>query len=75
MKKITIVSPCYNEEGNIKVFYEEVMANFPFHKYNFELLFIDNKSTDQTRAEILKVCFKDKRVKAIFNSANFGQLK
>ncbi len=44
-------------------------------KYNYEILFIDNKSQDNTREEIRKLCNIDKNVKAIFNAKNFGQFK
>ena len=41
--------------------------------YQYEILFIDNKSQDNTRKLIRKICEKDKNVKAIFNTQNFGQ--
>jgi glycosyltransferase involved in cell wall biosynthesis len=42
-------------------------------RYDYEILFIDNKSRDGTREEIERLCAQDKRVKAIFNTRNFGQ--
>ena len=42
-------------------------------KYNYEILFIDNKSYDKTRELITDICSQDKKVKAIFNCKNFGQ--
>ena len=42
-------------------------------KYDYEILFIDNKSLDKTRTLIREICAKDKNVKAIFNAQNFGQ--
>ena len=67
--------PCYNEEENVLAIYEavrdELLRSCP--QYDYEILFIDNKSTDKTRDLIRSVCEKDKHVKAIFNVKNFGQ--
>ena len=75
MKKISIVIPCYNEEENARPIYEavrdELVRNCP--QYDYEILLIDNKSTDGTRAVIEQLCAENKRVKAIFNAKNFGQ--
>ena len=75
MKKISIMIPCYNEEQNIPLLYEEIIKLFKneLKKYKCEILFIDNKSKDNTRYEIRKICSKDKNVLAIFNIKNFGQ--
>lgn len=74
-KTISIMIPCYNEEENARPIYEavkkELTENLP--QYNYEILFIDNKSQDNTRAIIRQICEEDKHVKAIFNSKNFGQ--
>ena len=67
--------PCYNEEENIfeihKAVSNELQTNLS--EYEYEIVFIDNKSKDNTREEIRKVCESDKRSKAIFNVKNFGQ--
>ncbi|MBE6855413.1 MAG: glycosyltransferase [Ruminococcus sp.] len=71
---ISIMIPCYNEEENVKPMYDAVtaqMAQLP--QYDYELLFIDNKSKDRTRDILRMICAEDKRVKAIFNCKNFGQ--
>lgn len=75
-KKITIVTPCYNEEDNVGVLYERVKAVFAgLPQYDYEHLFIDNASTDKT-VEILKgIAAKDKNVKLIVNSRNFGHIR
>lgn len=74
MKKISIVVPTYNEEGNIDAVYNRVIQLFENElcDYELELLFEDNFSQDNTRNEIIELCQKDKRVKAIFNARNFG---
>ena len=74
-KTISIMIPCYNEEENARPIYEavrgELLKSCP--DYNYEILFIDNKSQDRTREIIEEICAEDKNVKAIFNSKNFGQ--
>lgn len=73
MKKISIVIPTYNEEPNVVPVYRvltDEMRRFP--QYEYELLFIDNASKDNTRALIRKLCCEDHHVKAIFNTKNFG---
>ncbi|MBQ3424948.1 MAG: glycosyltransferase family 2 protein, partial [Clostridia bacterium] len=74
-KVISVMIPCYNEEENARPIYEavrdELLKLGP--KYDYEILFIDNKSTDRTRQIIEDICAGDKRVKAIFNTKNFGQ--
>ena len=74
-KTISIMIPCYNEEENARPIYEavrdEIMRSLP--EYDYEILFIDNKSKDHTREIIESICAEDKRVRAIFNVKNFGQ--
>lgn len=75
MKTISILVPTYNEEKNIEPLYnaikEEFEKNLP--KYQYELVFIDNSSKDNTQNVIQKISKNDKYVKAIFNARNFGQ--
>lgn len=75
MKKlIGICIPCYNEEGNIRELYNKIQNSIKGlrEKYDFKILFIDNKSCDGSRDIIREICQSDKDVKAIFNSKNFG---
>lgn len=74
-KTISIMVPTYNEEENVVLMYEALKNIFQkeLKKYNYEILFIDNKSQDNTRTLIRDICAKDKNVKAIFNAQNFGQ--
>lgn len=75
MKKISVLVPTFNESENVeplcKLISEEFKTNLK--EYEYEIIFIDNKSTDDTRIKIEKLCLEDMRVKAIFNSKNFGQ--
>ena len=74
-KTISVMIPCYNEEENARPIYEavrdELRRSCP--AYDYEILFIDNKSTDRTREILREICAEDKHVKAIFNVKNFGQ--
>ena len=76
MKLISIVSPCYNEEENVLALYEQVKAIFKnFPQYSYEHIFIDNASTDKTVEIIREIAAKDKNVKLIINSRNFGHIR
>ena len=74
-KTISVMIPCYNEEENARPIYEavrdEIRKELP--EYDYEILFIDNKSHDRTREIIRGICAEDKNVRAIFNTKNFGQ--
>ena len=74
-KTISVMIPCYNEEENARPIYEAVRDELQKScaSYDYEILFIDNKSTDRTREIIRSICAEDKHVKAIFNVKNFGQ--
>lgn len=75
MKKISIMIPCYNEEENVVPMSEEIVGLFEGQlvQYDYELLFIDNDSKDNTRPLLREICAKNKHIKAIFNAKNFGQ--
>jgi len=75
MKKVSVVIPTYNEEENVIPIFEAVQAQIKesLQDYEYEILFIDNKSKDRTRDKIRIACERDKNVKGIFNAKNFGQ--
>jgi glycosyltransferase involved in cell wall biosynthesis len=76
MKLISIVSPCYNEEGNVGVLTDrvrELMAEMP--QYRYEHIVIDNNSTDGTVEELRKIAAHDNNVKVIVNARNFGHIR
>ncbi len=73
-KLVSICVPCYNEVGNVEPMaaaIKEQMEALP--KYEYEVIFIDNYSTDGTRDKLRKICSEDSHNKAIFNIRNFGQ--
>ena len=76
MKKISIVIPTYNEIDNIALLVSELteILEKELSNYNYEIIVIDNYSTDGTRDEIRKLCALNKNVKGILNAKNFGQL-
>ncbi|MBQ1536818.1 MAG: glycosyltransferase family 2 protein [Ruminococcus sp.] len=76
-KKISVMIPCYNEEENVRQICEAVrgIIKKDCPAYDYEILFIDNKSHDRTREILRELCREDKNVKAIFNVTNFGQFK
>ncbi len=76
MKLLSVIVPCYNEEENIRDFYEELFRNASFFKekeIEVELLYIDDGSKDRTAEEVKKLCSEDKRVHLLSFSRNFGK--
>lgn len=75
MKKISIMIPCYNEEENVVPISEAVVRELTdsLPEYDYEILFIDNDSKDNTRPLLREICKKNPKIKAIFNVKNFGQ--
>ena len=76
MKTLSIVNPCFNEEGNVRELYERVRAvmNRLGH-YRYEHIFIDNSSKDGTVAILRELAARDKNVKIIVNTRNFGHIR
>jgi Glycosyltransferases involved in cell wall biogenesis len=75
MKKvISIVLPCFNEVENVRIISETVVGQMEkLVQYDYEIVFIDNCSTDGTRDELRLICKDNPRIKSIFNAKNFGQ--
>ena len=75
MKKISVLIPCYNEKENVGPISQAVtgILERELPQYDYELVFIDNDSTDGTRDIIRGLCWENPRIKAIFNARNFGQ--
>jgi len=73
MPLLTIMTPCFNEEGNIREVYRQVKAAMEtLPGYDYDHLFIDNASTDGTVGILRELAEADKRVKVILNTRNFG---
>ncbi|MDO4509549.1 MAG: glycosyltransferase family 2 protein [Lachnospiraceae bacterium] len=78
MSLLTVVVPCYNEEEAIPFFYEEMLKtievfNKDFPSVEFEMLFIDDGSKDKTLKVLREYNEKDKRVRYVSFSRNFGK--
>lgn len=70
---VSIVVPAYNEEQNVGLLYEKVKKVMEREKYNYEIIYIDDGSTDNTYKVLTKLNDKDKKVKIIKFRKNFGQ--
>ncbi len=74
MKKITVIVPCYNEEEALHYYYEEMSRVMTLmNNYDFELLFVNDGSKDQTLQVIKELSEKDQRVRYVSFSRNFGK--
>jgi len=73
MKKVSIVVPCYNEQDNVEELVRQITQLMGGMPYDYEVIFIDNCSTDSTVSILRRLANQDKHVKAILNARNFGQ--
>lgn len=69
--KISIILPCHNEEKNIPLLIPEIIKMIP-KKYSFEIILVNDGSSDNTYLEIIKLCKKNKNIKGISFDRNFG---
>ena len=68
--------PCYNEQENVEAISEAIIKQMEaLPQYDYDIMFIDNCSTDNTRPLLRKLCAGNRRIKAIFNVRNFGQFR
>ncbi|RXA94319.1 glycosyltransferase family 2 protein [Yersinia sp. 2105 StPb PI] len=74
-KLISIVTPCYNEEANIDELYQRIINVMARLDYDYEHIFIDNCSTDNSLVKLRALAAQDKRVKLILNARNFGHIR
>jgi glycosyltransferase involved in cell wall biosynthesis len=75
-KTISIITPCYNEEGNVLNLYNQVReVMVGIGKYDYEHIFIDNASQDNTVAILQMIADDDPNVKIIRNARNFGHIR
>ena len=69
---ISVVIPCYNEEDNAAAICAATVDQLEPLGVSFDIIFIDNDSTDRTVDIIRDICRRDPRVKLIVNSRNYG---
>lgn len=74
-KRVSIVTPCYNEEDNIEELHRRIAAVMAMQPYDYEHICIDNSSTDGTVAKIKALAAHDPRLKLIVNVRNFGHIR
>lgn len=73
MEVISIIIPCYNEEDSIPLIYNELKKVSNNMKYGFEFIFVNDGSIDNSLSVLKKLSAKDKQVKYIHFSRNFGK--
>ncbi|QNP43231.1 glycosyltransferase family 2 protein [Sphingomonas daechungensis] len=74
-KRISVISPVYNEGEGLRTYYDEMskaLRSAKFSKYDAEVLLVDNASTDDTQTYLEEIAAKDSRFKVIFNARNVG---
>lgn len=75
-KKISVVTPCFNEQRNVEDLYKQIKEVFAeLRQYDYEHIFIDNASTDGTVNILKNIAKNDRRVKIIVNARNFGHIR
>lgn len=73
-KLVSIVVPCFNEVDNVGPMSEAIISQMgELPQYDYEIIFIDNYSSDGTRDKLREICSSKPQVRAILNSKNFGQ--
>lgn len=73
MKKISIIVPCYNEQESLPIFYSELLKVISTLNYNYELLFVNDGSKDNTLSILKELANKDQNVTFLSFSRNFGK--
>ena len=75
MDKISVVVPCYNEEESLPLFYQEMerVKQQDFENVEFEYIFVDDGSKDNTLKEMKELYVQDNKVRYISFSKNFGK--
>lgn len=73
--ELSIVIPCFNEEDNVRAICAAVRAEAEHHASSYEILLIDNASTDRTRAILRELCAEHPTIRAILNNRNYGQMR
>lgn len=72
---VSVVIPCFNEEENAAAICSATIAELESANVTFDIIFIDNCSTDRTVEIIRELCDRDARVRLIVNTRNFGQMR
>lgn len=71
---LSIVVPCYNEEGNVEIFYDEIFKIFKNKKIKYEIIFVNDGSTDKTINKLNELLTRNEQnIKVVNFSRNFGK--
>ena len=71
--ELSIIIPIFNEEGNIKQLHEKLLSVMGKKSYNYEIIFVNDGSTDSSRQKLDAIAVEDEHVKIIHFKRNFGQ--
>ncbi len=72
-KLLSVITPCYNEEETVELFYEELIKYLPSIDLDYEILFVDDGSKDKTLEKCKKLKERDPKIKVVSFSRNFGK--
>lgn len=72
MKKLSIMVPCYNEEGNVRQMAKTLVDIMEPLNYQYEIIFTDNCSKDNTRNILRELAAQNKQIKVLLNNRNYG---
>ena len=75
LPEVSVAIPTYNEEENVQAIAAAAIAALETVTDSFEILFIDNASTDRTVPLVRDLCVRDPRIRLIVNTRNFGQMR
>lgn len=75
MAHVCVVTPCYNEQDNVRELHRRIRAQFDALPHTYSHLFIDNASTDATALYVKAIIAEDPNVQLIVNSRNFGHIR
>ena len=73
MSKISVVVPCYNEERELEQFYHKLINTLSRTSLEYEIIFVDDGSSDSTSEILFEISTKNKKAKVVTLSRNFGQ--
>ena len=73
--EISVVIPCYNEEENVRQIHAAVKAELDAHARSYEIILIDNGSSDRTRPMMRDLTAADPQTRVILNNRNYGQMR
>jgi len=75
MAHVCVVTPCYNEQDNVRELYQRIRAQFAGSPHTYSHLFVDNASVDGTVERVKAIIAEDDNVQLIVNSRNFGHIR